>query len=280
MSVAAYRALDAGIEAFPAGFIYEGMDAQHMAQEMREKEEIVNWLIYKGIIVPHSNGTITFVHQTITEYLAAKELMGIYWRDQTIIREKVKCYRWDQAVFFMMNLLPNDRVEEFINHLFSIDFELVLRSVQYMEFQREEVIRRILEEIAENREIRLRHEDGIQDWLEYDLRISEENEKRIQRIIGLGGRIGGSAACCLWKLKGDAVKDELMELLFRRAADNFFCEGLGKILSQIVEEPDLKALLEMADHIQKISTTRGLDSREFSGFISALGLIMQKYEEN
>ncbi len=140
LSVAAYRALDAGIEAFPAGFIYEGMDAQHMAQEMREKEEIVNWLIYKGIIVPHSNGTITFVHQTITEYLAAKELMGIYWSDQTIIREKVKCYRWDQAVFFMMNLLPNDRVEEFINHLFSIDFELVLRSVQYMEFQREEVI--------------------------------------------------------------------------------------------------------------------------------------------
>lgn len=280
LSVAAYRALDAGIEAFPAGFIYEGMDAQHIVQEMREKEEIVNWLIYKGIIVPHSNGTITFVHQTITEYLAAKELMGIYWRDQTIIREKVKCYRWDQAVFFMMNLLPNDRVEEFINHLFSIDFELVLRSVQYMEFQREEVIRRILEEIAENREIRLRHEDGIQDWLEYDLRISEENEKRIQRIIGLGGRIGGSAACCLWKLKGDAVKDELMELLFRRAADNFFCEGLGKILSQIVEEPDLKALLEMADHIQKISTTRGLDSREFSGFISALGLIMQKFEEN
>lgn len=42
----------------------------------------------------------------------------------------------------------------------------------------------------------------------------------------------------------------------------------------------MKALLERADHIQKISTTRGLDSREFSGFISALGLIMQKFEEN
>lgn len=279
LSVVAYRALDAGIEAFPAEFIYDGMDGQHIFPGMKEKEEIVNWLIYKGILIPHSNGKITFVHQTVTEYLAAKELMEIYWRDPTIIREKARLYRWDQVLFFMINLLPNDQVEEFMDYLFAADFLLAFRSVQYMEFPKEGVIRRILEEIEDNREIRRQYGYEIENWLEYELRISEKNEEDIRRIIDLGGSIGGSAAGCLWKLRGDAVKDELMELLFQHAADDFFCERLARTLSRIVEEPDLKILLEMADHIQEIRTTRGTDRGEFRGFVSALALIMQKYEE-
>lgn len=279
LSAAAYRALDAGIEAFPVEFIYEGMDAQHIFPGMGEKEEAVNWLIYKGIIIPHSNGKITFVHQTITEYLAAKELMGIYWKDQTIIREKVRFYRWDQTVFFMMNLLPNDQAEEFMNHLFAIDFDLVLRSVQYMEFQKEGVIRRILAEISENSEIRRWRIREIERWLESDLRISEENEKGIRKIINLGGGIGGAAAVCLWRLKGDAVKEEFIGLLFRHTADSGFCDGLARALSRVVKEQDLQMLVEMADRIQKLMTARKMDRREFCGFISAMALIMQKFDE-
>lgn len=279
LSAAAYRALDMGIEAFPVEFIYEGMNAQKVFLGMEEREEAVNWLIYKGIIIPHSNGKIAFVHQTITEYLAAKELMGLYWKDPKIIREKIKFYRWDQTIFFMVNLIPDDRVEAFIDHLFEIDFKLVFQSVQYMEFAKGRVINKILREITEKSEIRYRYRWDLGSLLEHKLRISEENEESIRKIIEQGGSIGGAAAFCLWRLKGDAVKYELMWLLMKRAKDEIFCHKLKRILSEAVEEPDLEILEGMVDIIQIIMEIEKIDVGRFCEFISTIASMMRKFRE-
>ncbi len=279
LSPAAYRALEIGVEAFPAEFIYEGMNEQDICQEMEEKKEVVNWLIYKKIITPCSNGKIAFAHQTITEYLAAKELMELYWKNPAVIREKMRFYRWDQAVFFMINLLPDDRVEEFINQLFRIDFILVLQSVPYMEFQKAGIINKIFKEIAENEDIRNRHWSRIESWLQYELDISEENEESIRDVIELGYRIGGAAAICLWKLKGDMVKDEFLQMLLEHAMEEMFCDKVGKVLSKIVEEADLEALEKMVDHLQTIIINYEMDWWRFRGFISAVADIMTKFDE-
>ncbi len=277
LSKAAYRALDVGVEAFPPAFLYEGMGA---FGRMEEKEEAVNWLIYKGILIPHSNGEIAFVHQTITEYLAAKELLRFYRKDKTVIREKIRFYRWDQTVLFMVNLLSDDAAEEFIDELFAMDFGLVLWAVRYMEFQRAEVEKKILTEIIENWKVRHRHRWKIESYLRHDLQCSEEKEESVRKIIGFGDSIGGSALFCLWRWKGNAVKEECMQLLLEHAFDyNFSRNGAAEILSEIVEEEDLGTLQKMVEEARQFMLDAEGDLESIQGFISGMAFLMQKFEE-
>lgn len=280
LSKAAYRALDMGIEAFPVEFIYEGMDGQNVFGRTEEKEEAVNWLIYKAILIPYSNGKIAFVHQTVTEYLAAKELLCFYRKDKEVVREKIRFYRWDQTALFMVNLLSDDEVEDFIDDLFRIDFGLVLWAVQYMEFQRAEVEKKILRKIIESRGIRDRYRWGIDKYLRYDLQYSEENEENLRKVIEFGDSIGGSALFCLWRWKGDAIKEECMRLLLEHASDYNFCRnGAAEILGEIVEEEDLGALQKMVGEVRQFATIEEKEIEKGQGFICSMALILQKFGE-
>lgn len=280
LSRAAYRALDMGAEAFPVELVYEGMEGQNVFGRAEEKEEAINWLIYKEILIPHSNGKVAFVHQTITEYLAAKELMCFYRKDRKIIDEKIRFYRWDQTVPFMVNLLSDDSAEEFIDYLFGIDFGLVLWAVQYMEFQRAGMEKKILKEIIENREIRYRYRWKIEKYLRYDLQYSEENEESVRKVAEFGGSLGGSALFCLWRWKGSAVKEEFLPLLLEHVSDYNFCRnGAAEILSRIVEEEDLGTLQKMVDEVRQFMSAGDGDLEKIQGFISAMAFIMQKFDE-
>lgn len=279
LSAVAYRALDIGIEAFPVELMYEEINVQEVFYEMEQKEEFVNWLIYKTILVPHVNGKITFVHQSITEYLAANKLMRLYIEDKTIISKKIKFYRWDQTIFFMINLLPYKLAEEVIDNLFEIDFGLVLRSVKYIELQTEELVDRIFEEIIKNRDLRHHYKGEIERSLRYDLPTFSENEESIRKIIALGNIIGGSAVFCLWRLKGNEIKMELMQLLLEHSSDYNFCSNaVAEVLNQMIEENDLNEINKIIEKAEKDVIEDNLEEKQ--GLISAIAAIIQEFDED
>ena len=49
--------------------------------------DVANWLVSASILIPYIGGRIAFVHQSITEYLAAKELARRYQATPQILKE-------------------------------------------------------------------------------------------------------------------------------------------------------------------------------------------------
>lgn len=280
LSNVAYRALGLGIEVFPIEFIYEEIKNQTTCLDSVEFEkEIANWLIFKTILIPHAGGKIAFVHQSVTEYLAASKLSELYIQNANVINDKFKYYRWDQAMFFMVNLLPKEMIESFIQKLFEIDFGLVLRTVKYVEFQQEQVVDRILKEIISNEDIRCSYEYDIERCLRYDLPITDRNEKNIRRIVYMGNNLGGAAVFSLKRLIGNGIKNELIQLIFEYASDYNFCRNsVAEALRPMIKEEDIGALVDMVDNLQVIYPESDESLEKLEGLITAISYVMNKFD--
>ncbi len=75
-------------------------------------------------------GRIAFVHQSVTEYLAAMELARRYQVTPQILKEKLTLTRWDQALFLALSILPPSHSEAFFNDVVRTDLALALDAVK------------------------------------------------------------------------------------------------------------------------------------------------------
>ena len=103
----AYDAIDRGEEAFAIKDFLRtlGADGPAGAADI-DAREVANWLVSRSMFVPYSGGRVAFVHQSITEFLAAAKLARMYEADPRILKEKLSNRRWDQALFLCLSLVP------------------------------------------------------------------------------------------------------------------------------------------------------------------------------
>ena len=100
------------------------------------------------MFVPYSGGRVAFVHQSVTEFLAASELARRYESNPRVLKEKLANRRWDQALFLCLSLVPTQRSERrSLEHVIKADFALGLRAAKFLEVGRDEVVARLLSEI-------------------------------------------------------------------------------------------------------------------------------------
>ena len=76
LSRVAYRALDNEREAFPLTWLTDQL-LMIGDSSFGSTQDMVNWLIASSALIPYSGGRISFVHQSITEYCAALELVRL-----------------------------------------------------------------------------------------------------------------------------------------------------------------------------------------------------------
>jgi SIR2-like domain len=248
LSVAGYEALNRGEEAFPLS------DLQYILQfnlsvNKIDVKEVVNWLAASSVLVPYIGGRVAFVHQSLTEYLAASELARRYEATPQVLTEKLTLSRWDQAIFLTLSLLPAEKAPVFFDHLVKANFILALSAVKYLEINRDEVVSKLLVEIPKRKDQQAEI-DEIQWILEDSLPISETHESELRAIIDLRDSIGGSAVIRLAELKGIQLKDELIELLLAACDDfNFCANGVGPALAPLVKQKDLHLIAKLSDSL-------------------------------
>ena len=91
--------------------------------------DIANWLISQSILIPYSGSRVSFVHQSVTEFLAASELAQAFVRDRSIVRRKLASTRWDQALLLAASMLPDHESRSFLDFVVAADFPLALRAI-------------------------------------------------------------------------------------------------------------------------------------------------------
>ncbi len=141
LSVTAYDALNRGEEAFPLSDLLSVLnDEIRRTGATINDRDIANWLVAASILIPYSGGRVTFVHQSLTEYLAAAELARRYQTTPHILKEKLTLTRWDQALFLTLSLLGPKESEAFLNDIIRADFPLALTAAKYLEPQLRELL--------------------------------------------------------------------------------------------------------------------------------------------
>ena len=221
LSRTAYDALNRGEEAFPLSELLHILrtSIETLGIGDIDAREISNWLVSSSVLIPYTGGRVAFVHQSVTEYLAASELARRYQSSPHILKEKLSITRWDQALFLTLSLLPVDLAEGFLEDIIKADFALALRAAKYLEVGCEKVVSGLLSEIPKRIQALGAFDRGIESAVRIGLPLTDAHEVYLRTLIGLGNMIGAAGVCRLVELKGEGVKDELLQLLADRCSD-------------------------------------------------------------
>jgi len=274
LSLAAYDALNRGEEVFSLSELLRVLKTSVVSAGLEDIDvrDIANWLVSSSILIPHTGGRVAFVHQSVTEYLAASELARRYQTTPYILKEKLTLTRWDQALFLTLSLLLPEQADMFLQDVTKADFVLALNAVKYLEIGRDEVVSKLLSEIPNQIQTAGRFERKIESALEYSLPVTEVHEPQIRMLIKYGDSLGAAAVIRLVELKGIEVKDEMLQLFFENYKDyNFCCNGVAKALSQFTTDEDALKIAVWADSFQ-INVTDSKD--KYAGFTSGAARIL------
>jgi hypothetical protein len=281
LSLAAYVALNRGEEAFPLTDLQRALEEILKEQEIEniDLREIINWLVSSSILIAHKGGRVTFVHQSITEYLAASELARRYEASAVVLNEKLHLNRWDQALFITLSILPSEKAIKFFEETIKADFVLALRASKYLESGRDVVIGTLLGQIPErlSRNHIAPEDEREIGWVMNTLPVSLVHESPLRAIMNLRDSLGGSAAAQLIQLKGPAIKQEMLDLLVEARGDYNFCaNGIAPSLEPMIDIADLYQLANLADSISEEVTTESKDEVAH-GFTAASATLFDKF---
>ena len=163
------------------------------------------------------------MHQSVTEFLAASRLARMYESDPRVLKEKLANRRWDHALFLCLSLVPTTVGEAFLKDVIDADFALGLWAAKYLEAGRDEVVARLLAEIPGRIHEWESFEREIEAAVAFHLPIGDVHGEHLRALVALGDLVGAAAVSRLVELKGEKVKDELLQLLVDRRDDYNLC---------------------------------------------------------
>jgi len=247
LSVIAYDSLNVGEEAITLERFITTLEKaiQNFGLIHVSGLDMVNWMVSYSVLIPHLGAKVAFVHQSITEYLAATELSRIYSDSPELLREKVQFTRWDQAIFLALSILPENKSRIFLSDLISYDFLLALNAVKYLEFNRDEVVTRLLNEIPKQHARGVYGAWSIDSVLERNLPVSRRHIPHLQEIVKMGDSLGGAAASRIIELEGAATKEEMLRNIFERPDDPNFTITIADSLQIFAENSDVESISKM-----------------------------------
>lgn len=275
LSNAAYSALDKGAEAFQITTLINELDGFLGGSDKPTPLEVANWLVSESILIPYTKGRIGFIHQSVTEYLAANELAKRYISDSRELKDKLSLRRWDQGLFLTLSFLPSAQAKSFLGDVVRADLALAMNASKYMELGRDEVVLELLEAIYQAR----KDEGELSGRVEmaFDgLQVSEVHEEIVRAFIAFGDSLGGTAVGLLASIRGDAIMQEMVDLLFLNRSDFNFCLRAADNLSQFATEETIQAVTDFGDKIQaELNSGNNDDTRQSDGFSMAASILLQ-----
>jgi hypothetical protein len=278
LSQVAYDSVNLGEEVFPISIILKVLKFNLSATQSLEiaATDVVNWLVSRSVLLPYTGARVAFVHQSITEYLAAKELARRYSAVPGILNDKFTLTRWDQALFFTLSLLPPQHAKDFFEDIVRADLPLALSAVKYLEVGQEEAVSRLLDMVPEAISDYGTFESRIEWHLSTSLPITATHEPQLKRLMGLRNMIGGAAAARLIELKGTAVKEEMLdELLSARYDFNYCVNGIAPALVSLITDKDIPKLVLLVDSVSD-EVTSDSDDEVGQGLICGVAVLLSQ----
>jgi hypothetical protein len=279
LSNTAYAALDNGAEAFQVANLISELNSTLIEDCKATSLEIVNWLVSESILIPYTKGRIAFIHQSVTEYLAATELARRYTSDPRELKEKLSLRRWDQGLFLTLSFLSSIQAKSFLSDVVKADMALAINASKYIEIGRDEIVSELLNALYDIRNREGELSARIEHAIEYGLQVSEVHENIVREFIKFGDSLGGTAVYLLNSIKGSSVVQEVIELLFLNRHDFNFCLRAVDGLVHFTTKESVLTVAGFADEIQaQINSNPDIGEEHYDGFSMAVSMLFQELE--
>ena len=210
LSRAAYRALENEREAFPLTWLTDQL-LMFGDSSFGFSQDIVNWLIASNALIPYSGGRISFVHQSITEYCAALELVRLSEAGAFSLRDTVALKKWDQCLFLALGMMAKSKADEILDFLARTDLGLAFGAVRYADEGQSAAITKLLAILLER---------GPEPFETPSMRFGllrlpfgNEHAPYLEQILKFGNLTSGGVIQALATIRGPAIKPFLIELL-------------------------------------------------------------------
>ena len=279
LSNTAYTSLDKGAEAFQIATLISELEDLLTEDSKVTPLEITNWLVSESILTPYTKARIGFIHQSITEYLAATELAKRYTSNPRELKDKLALRRWDQGLFLTLSFLPGPQAKNFINDVIKADMALAINASKYIEVGRDEIILELLNALYKIKTSEDELATRVESAFEHDLQISNAHEEIVRKFIHFGGSLGGAAVSLLSSIRGPLAIQETIELLYSNRHDFNFCLRAVENLAPYVNVKTVLLVASIADKIQaEIDANAEIDEDSYGGFSMAIGFLFRELE--
>jgi hypothetical protein len=195
LQTVAYEMLSHGVD-------YAGKDQfEHaLARYLSDPGRALAMLLRVGALVALSGHRLTFRHQTLTEFLAAKVVGRLFEDNSDVITSLLADKRWDQTLFLAAGLLQEETARDFVERILAVDIEAAARAAYYIEDGSHAVIQFILDEAIK----RVQSNDHVPhlEWAFARLPFSKARHVGSLEILAktkssLGGVAAGRLFCML-----------------------------------------------------------------------------------
>ncbi|MDI6687950.1 MAG: SIR2 family protein [Desulfobacterales bacterium] len=244
----AYNLCKKGTERFRVVELYELLAVKMIKNDSYEfdADVIINWLIESQyFMAPISMQDLSFFHQSITEFLAARYLAIQYEQDKTILNEQLLSARWDYVLLYVPVFLDKEHTVSYFDTLLQIDSILAIRASAYLKHSLEQIVATILWRL-----ISCALQASWDYWMELaehfrEIPVMPVHEPLLRKLMACKDIIGGLAAEGLLRACKYNVKAELLEEMFSNLSiqDYNYSEQLGAALSDYITLEEYKQIL-------------------------------------
>lgn len=240
----AYRMLEDGTEAFLFDQLMEDARSQMVCGSHIDLNDVKNWLASRGIVIPQVGDRGSFAHQSITEFLAARELVQRLQIQKTDLRSVVTLRRWDHVIFLAISLMDAPLADAMLDELLRYDVSLAINSARFVENRQIELLDRVL------RALQAMPEDKFGRGTRFvfgKLPFQKVHEKSLRQLLSRGGELAVAVLGALANLLGPDFKAELLARTLKRSQryDRTINEA-AELLAPLISEKDVPGLVARA----------------------------------
>lgn len=259
----AYATLANGSEAFTVSDL-ENAICEAAPQLSRDRvSHITNWLASEEVVIPMRGHRASFVHQSITEFLAARELKSHLERDQGGAEPLINLRTWDNALFLALGMLDESLAARVLDEIAARDITFALNAARFVQHGGDALIGQLLNIIS----------SVPSTGLDYDAREAfrrlpfvRSHEAAIRKVLSIP-ELRSEAFYALAKSLGQSVKQELIELLFDDTL-LYDCRSIGMALADLVQLADVPIMVDRLSRLD--SETLGDEEGSTAERVSAV----------
>jgi hypothetical protein len=235
-------------------------------------QSVLNWLVSTDVLIPLGGGRGAFVHQSVTEYLAARSLARRLAADEGDVGALIALRRWDNAIFLAISLLDAERARRVIEQIIAVDPNYAIQAARFVEDKRDELLEWLLRGLlAAPTPIIDRHNADY--WLAR-LPFGPTHEASLRQVFERLPKLRDAAIQALARTLGKRFKPELIDLFLSPKSgrpSHYGMAALGKLL----EKGDIAALIDRALEWDPASLDR--DTGETFDRVHALAAALQGF---
>lgn len=236
----AYELLNGGLEATNLADLERHIKHSLLGNNIIacKENDFINWLISHDMLVSAPGLRLSFFHQSVTEYLAARKLARLYIMNPHILDKCLHYRRWDQALYLTLSFLNHGQSQHFMDQLTSMSLPLAITAAKYAEDQRDQIVTKILQEVLK----KVKPYNTV-DFILSALPVTSVHDSILRELLKRRNLLGAAAAELLLSIHKTEIKEELINEIFHYPQDYNFCTGIARYLRPYVNINDLRVII-------------------------------------